>query len=90
MQNIAQNVQKLMRAYIVGVVWIIQRGMEGLECKRAGIFRYRPGNLAERVGFEPTLQHNCKPDFESGAFDLSATFPVESAIISDSTLKRQA
>ena len=33
--------------------------------------------LAERVGFEPTLQQNCKPDFESGAFDHSATFPHE-------------
>src|ERR1700757_3739371 len=32
-------------------------------------------HLAERVGFEPTVQHNCTPDFESGAFDHSATFP---------------
>lgn len=32
--------------------------------------------LAERVGFEPTVQHNCTPDFESGAFDHSATFPA--------------
>jgi hypothetical protein len=31
--------------------------------------------LAERVGFEPTLRHNRKPDFESGAFDHSATSP---------------
>jgi hypothetical protein len=31
--------------------------------------------LAERVGFEPTLLHNSKPDFESGAIDHSATSP---------------
>jgi hypothetical protein len=31
--------------------------------------------LAERVRFELTVQHNCTPDFESGAFDHSATFP---------------
>lgn len=31
--------------------------------------------LAERVGFEPTVRYNRTPDFESGAFDLSATFP---------------
>jgi hypothetical protein len=31
--------------------------------------------LAERVGFEPTIRYNRIPDFESGAFDLSATFP---------------
>ena len=37
----------------------------------AGRFSY----LAERVGFEPTLRHNRKPDFESGAFDHSATSP---------------
>ena len=35
--------------------------------------------LAERVGFEPTLRHNRKPDFESGAFDHSATSPEMSA-----------
>jgi hypothetical protein len=33
--------------------------------------------LAERVGFEPTLRQNRKPDFESGAFDHSATSPQE-------------
>lgn len=32
-------------------------------------------HLAERVGFEPTIRYNRIPDFESGAFDLSATFP---------------
>ncbi|MEA3121859.1 MAG: hypothetical protein QOH33_1417 [Paraburkholderia sp.] len=31
--------------------------------------------LAERVGFEPTVRYNRTPDFESGAFDHSATFP---------------
>ena len=31
--------------------------------------------LAERVGFEPTIRYNRIPDFESGAFDHSATFP---------------
>jgi hypothetical protein len=36
-----------------------------------GFFMY----LAERVGFEPTVRYNRTPDFESGAFDLSATFP---------------
>ena len=33
------------------------------------------GELAERVGFEPTVRYNRTPDFESGAFDHSATFP---------------
>ncbi len=32
-------------------------------------------SLAERVGFEPTVRKNRTPDFESGAFDHSATFP---------------
>jgi hypothetical protein len=32
-------------------------------------------NLAERVGFEPTVRENRTPDFESGTFDHSATFP---------------
>jgi hypothetical protein len=31
--------------------------------------------LAERVGFEPTVRYNRTPDFESGAFDHSATSP---------------
>src|SRR5690606_4685938 len=31
--------------------------------------------LAERVGFEPTVPETGTPDFESGAFDHSATFP---------------
>ena len=37
--------------------------------------------MAERVGFEPTLRHNRKPDFESGAFDHSATSPEWARII---------
>lgn len=32
-------------------------------------------NMAEGVGFEPTIRYNRIPDFESGAFDLSATLP---------------
>ena len=35
--------------------------------------------MAERVGFEPTLLCS-KPDFESGAFDHSATFPREAEL----------
>lgn len=31
--------------------------------------------MAEGVGFEPTIRYNRIPDFESGAFDLSATLP---------------
>ena len=32
-------------------------------------------NMAERVGFEPTVRHNRTPDFESGAIDHSTTSP---------------
>jgi hypothetical protein len=35
----------------------------------------KPMVLAERVGFEPTVRINRTPDFESGAFDHSATSP---------------
>lgn len=31
--------------------------------------------MAEREGFEPSIRYNRIPDFESGAFDHSATFP---------------
>jgi hypothetical protein len=31
--------------------------------------------LAEREGFEPSSGETPEPDFESGAFDHSATFP---------------
>ncbi len=34
------------------------------------------GQLAERVGFEPTVPCGT-PDFESGTFGHSATFPLE-------------
>ena len=33
--------------------------------------------LAEGVGFEPTIRNYRIPDFESGAFDLSATLRVK-------------
>ncbi len=33
------------------------------------------GYLAEREGFEPSIRYNRIPDFESGAFDHSATSP---------------
>lgn len=38
------------------------------------------GALAEGVGFEPTIRYNRIPDFESGAFDLSATLPRQRRI----------
>jgi hypothetical protein len=42
--------------------------------------------LAERVGFEPTVRGNRTPDFESGTFDHSATFPgVHSLRSADTT-----
>ena len=31
--------------------------------------------MAEREGFEPSIRYNRIPDFESGAFNHSATFP---------------
>ena len=34
--------------------------------------------MAEREGFEPSLRETRKPDFESGAFDHSATSPRRS------------
>lgn len=34
--------------------------------------------MAEGVGFEPTIRYNRIPDFESGAFDHSATLPCGS------------
>ena len=36
----------------------------------------RNEELVERVGFEPTSRYDREPDFESGAFDHSATSPV--------------
>ena len=35
--------------------------------------------MAEREGFEPSMKRSPIPDFESGAFDHSATFPLEAA-----------
>jgi hypothetical protein len=46
--------------------------------KKAGRYLFdsdRPLWLAEQVGFEPTVRYNRTPDFESGAFDHSATAP---------------
>ena len=37
-------------------------------------------SMAEGVGFEPTIRYNRIPDFESGAFDLSATLPRQERI----------
>lgn len=37
--------------------------------------------LAEGVGFEPTIRYNRIPDFESGAFDLSATLPKHGIVV---------
>ena len=31
--------------------------------------------MAEGEGFEPSIRYNRMPDFESGAFDHSATLP---------------
>ena len=45
--------------------------------------------MAERVGFEPTIPETGMPDFESGAFDHSATFPwseYSSALITDTAV----
>lgn len=38
--------------------------------------------LAERVGFEPTIPETGMPDFESGAFDHSATSPLRGSRVS--------
>ncbi len=50
--------------------------LAGLCVRFSGRLRTSPNiSLAERVGFEPTVLHNSTPDFESGAFDHSATSP---------------
>ena len=41
----------------------------------------RDSNLAEGVGFEPTIRYNRIPDFESGAFDHSAISPHSERVI---------
>jgi hypothetical protein len=39
--------------------------------------RIKPIDMAEREGFEPSIRsYNRMPDFESGAFDHSAIFPM--------------
>lgn len=50
--------------------------MMGAEKKRPER-RLFPETMAEREGFEPSIRLNRIPDFESGAFDHSATFPLE-------------
>ena len=42
--------------------------------------------IAERQGFEPWIRGYRIPDFESGAFDHSATFPFLSDNLSSSKL----
>jgi hypothetical protein len=37
--------------------------------------------LAEREGFEPSITETAIPDFESGAFDHSATSPMQARIL---------
>src|SRR5690242_6168908 len=39
------------------------------------VARTGPSLLAEKEGFEPSIRYNRIPDFESGAFDHSATSP---------------
>src|SRR4051812_31715414 len=39
------------------------------------VARAGPSLLAEKEGFEPSIRYNRIPDFESGAFDHSATSP---------------
>lgn len=46
--------------------------------------------LAEGVGFEPTIRNYRIPDFESGAFDLSATLPRQERRRIVSALTRKA
>lgn len=46
--------------------------------------------LAEGVGFEPTIRNYRIPDFESGAFDLSATLPRQERRWIVSALTRKA
>ncbi len=45
---------------------------------------YKHRELAEREGFEPSIRETRIPDFESGAFDHSATFPRFSAVAANS------
>src|SRR5690606_7866012 len=49
-----------------------RRWVEWQDCPET---RVDIGFLAEREGFEPSIREARIPDFESGAFDHSATFP---------------
>src|SRR3954464_2103157 len=55
-----------------GRCWLLRRA-----ARSSGGLRWTSVDevLAEQVGFEPTVRHNRTPDFESGAFDHSATAP---------------
>jgi hypothetical protein len=61
----------------------------GVKKRYAAGSRIAPSVVAEQVGFEPTVRHNRTPDFESGAFDHSATSPrfdsrgAKAAILTD-------
>jgi hypothetical protein len=48
---------------------------QGFYCSGGPLWTSMDCVLAEQVGFEPTVRHNRTPDFESGAFDHSATAP---------------
>jgi hypothetical protein len=48
----------------------------GIEKKKRPESRLFPKYVAERVGFEPTVRETRTLDFESSAFDHSATFPA--------------
>src|ERR1700757_4705888 len=45
--------------------------------------------LAERVGFEPTVRYNRTLDFESSAFDHSATSPATVVSFASSAAKHE-
>gem|GEM_PF-6949982 len=53
---------------LLGAFW----GVEKENGPRRPVF---PSYLAEKEGFEPSIRYNRIPDFESGAFDHSATSP---------------
>lgn len=51
------------------------QGQQKYKSPREGALLLLRLQLAERVGFEPTVRGNRTPDFESGTFDHSATSP---------------
>src|SRR3546814_21949 len=61
----------------VALPWTTKNPQSLSWCGFSG-FRWTPLDfqLAERVGFEPTVRGYRTPDFESGTFDHSATSPV--------------